>query len=772
MDNKNLAYNIMDVEDYYRGRIYYSVVLKLVKENGKKKKKMINPLYAWTKLKKPVYDKNKNSLALLTGKINNLFVIDYDNAEKYERDIKLYPELKNYVVRTNKGFHSYLKYHEDLEKLQNNRTLKIDFQGDGKCVFCPPSHYKDDEGNIYKYEKITNTTLEDLKEPSTELITYLFNTYSKKETPKDEKPKDKKSKDKKSKIKDCLNKMFNVNYDWTWSKEEESYIIKNNSYNCLVNDEKHSIINHSCMFINSKGYSIINCLSHGKKKILQKETPLLKTLKELLGLVQEKENRNNFEILRDYVYSVSEKKGYKKEGDLILRPLKNVPTHMEDYKPIGDFLDEIFQNKEEDELYRRYRVSPRNKENLLKYLRDYNDVELPRIERQPNIYSFNNGYYDIDEMKFYEFEEGKRYTTCSSVYINKDFTLNNLDTPNWDKLIKHHIKDEQIYDIFNALIGRLFYPLKKYDNWQVMVFLIGSANTGKSTIIEIIQSFFYKRDIGSISSNSETTFGLQNLYDKRVVICPDIPHNIKKTLEASLLQSMVSGEQVNVPRKNLTALCVDFKAPMLWAGNYLPNYIDKSRSVSRRMATFKVNNEVKEKDTTLKQKIIKNEIVALFIKFLTSYHKLRDKVKNITFEDWGRKLNIDYFDKQMEEFRRESDLLYQFITNPPGVNKTRNSNIWIEYKEGEITELETLKKKFKAFLKYKHNITSYRWSNTSDHSTLRKEGYFIKRLHICASCNKKAVKGCCSNYNVNNRRRKYVIENMVIRNEFIDDDDY
>jgi hypothetical protein len=126
----------------------------------------------------------------------------------------------------------------------------------------------------------------------------------------------------------------------------------------------------------------------------------------------------------------------------------------------------------------------------------------------------------------------------------------------------------------------------------------------------------------------------------------------------------------------------------------------------------------------------------------------------------------------MEEFRRESDLLYQFITNPPGVNKTRNSNIWIEYKEGEITELETLKKKFKTFLNYKHNITSYRWSNTSDHSTLRKEGYFIKRLHICAGCNKKAVKGCCSNFNRNNRRRKFIIENMVIRNEFIDDDEY
>ena len=755
----------MIADDYYKDYIVFSLTLTATKENDKIKKKQINAPKDWTKLNKSLFDKTQNALAILTGEKNNLFVIDYDEKENYERDISKYPELKNYVVETNKGFHIYLKYHKELEKLKSSRKHNIDFQGNNKCVYAPPTTYEDNEKNIYQYKKITKTTLKDLQEPSKELIKYFYDTYNT-ETIKTEK----------NKINDCLNKMFKSNYKWTWNLQDNKngYAFYNNDYCCLVQGDNHGSINHSCFFVNIKGYSIINCHSHNQKKISYKTDPELKTLKQLLGIIEEKEEKNKqptpFEILRDYVKKIAYNKGYKKDGDLILRPLENIPTHMEFYKTIDLVLDEIFEN-EENELYKLYRKTPRNKKLLIEYFTSYDDMEFSRIKRNSNIYSFNDGYVDINTMEFMEYEKDKKYNICSSVYIDGNFEEENTETPNWDKLIKHHIQDDFIYDIFNGLIGRLFYPLKQYDNWQVIPFLKGSANTGKSTIIEIIQSFFNVRETGSISSNFEKTFGLQNIYDKKLIICPDIPTNIKNVLEASLFQSMVSGETINVPRKCQTSISCEFLAPMLWAGNFLPNYNDKSRSVSRRIAIFDINNEVKEKDTTLKQKILTTEKVALFKKFLNSYHTLKDKVKNITFEDWGKKLNIDYFDKQTEEFRKESDYLFQFITNPPDVNKTRTSNIWIEYKEGAITELEELKKKFKAFLQFKHNITNYRWSNTSDTSTLQKEGYEIKNVNICASCNKKAVKGCCENYNSKNRRKKIVVVNMVIRNEFIDDED-
>jgi hypothetical protein len=158
-------------------------------------------------------------------------------------------------------------------------------------------------------------------------------------------------------------------------------------------------------------------------------------------------------------------------------------------------------------------------------------------------------------------------------------------------------------------------------------------------------------------------------------------------------------------------------------------------------------------------------MVSLLVKFIKAYTHYLEKFNTTVFEDWGKKFDIDYFDKARDEFKQETDILYAFLTAPPGANETKSSNIWIEQKEGEITPLETFKKTFKTYAKIKHNNPNYRWSNTSDNATLITGGYEIINLKICASCGKKAEKGCCGNFSKANRRNKVVIKNMVIRNE-------
>ncbi len=154
------------------------------------------------------------------------------------------------------------------------------------------------------------------------------------------------------------------------------------------------------------------------------------------------------------------------------------------------------------------------------------------------------------------------------------------------------------------------------------------------------------------------------------------------------------------------------------------------------------------------------------MEFTKAYFYYLEKFKDIVFEDWGRKYNIEYFDKARDEFKQESDILYAFLNAPPGANETKSSNIWIEHRENEITSLETFKKTFKTYAKIKHNNQNYRWSTTSDNATLISSGYEIINLKICASCGNKGEKGCCDNYSSGNRRNKVVIKNMIIRNGF------
>jgi hypothetical protein len=117
-------------------------------------------------------------------------------------------------------------------------------------------------------------------------------------------------------------------------------------------------------------------------------------------------------------------------------------------------------------------------------------------------------------------------------------------TPIWDKLVKTQLFDrdidttdsydesdeeEKLYTTFQALIGRLFVPVG-FDNWQVWPYLKGEGDTGKSTVIDIVRAMFPLDEVASYDSGRQQTFGLEDIYDKRLLLLfPDIPARCAKT---------------------------------------------------------------------------------------------------------------------------------------------------------------------------------------------------------------------------------------------------
>ena len=135
----------------------------------------------------------------------------------------------------------------------------------------------------------------------------------------------------------------------------------------------------------------------------------------------------------------------------------------------------------------------------------------------------------------------------------------------------YQVKEQDVFDVLEIAIGRLFFPVG-YDNWQIALFLKGLAETGKSTIIEIILAMFQSDDIAILAANMEAKFGLEPAHDKRLFACPDMPRDMARTLDQATLQSMISGENVPVPIKNQKAKPkVRWVAHLLFGSNYLPN---------------------------------------------------------------------------------------------------------------------------------------------------------------------------------------------------------
>ena len=127
--------------------------------DGIEKNKPIGMPSKWTEIinetNYKIYINNTHKvMCLLTGKINDLTIIDFDNKDVYELALNQYPELKNYrTIQTKRGYHIYCKYNPDV-KTRSNALVNydgVDIANDGHMVFAPPTSYIDLEDNVNAY---------------------------------------------------------------------------------------------------------------------------------------------------------------------------------------------------------------------------------------------------------------------------------------------------------------------------------------------------------------------------------------------------------------------------------------------------------------------------------------------------------------------------------------------------------------------------------------------------------------------------------------------
>jgi hypothetical protein len=264
------------------------------------------------------------------------------------------------------------------------------------------------------------------------------------------------------------------------------------------------------------------------------------------------------------------------------------------------------------------------------YLQNHRGIEFVDIIKDRNVFSFNdgiyitkkivNGLYTDDWIPYGTKKIASSVTSSNYFNFNfcsetrpdpndKDYVFNDwwsivlLKCPHFHSIMEYQEWETDVKKWMCIMIGRCLYTTGSLDNWQVIAFLLGQAGTGKSTIINFILKCIYEpSDVGTISNNIESKFGLQAIYKKLIFIAPEIKGNFK--LEQSEFQSLISGEGMSVAEKNKEAVSIEnWGVPGMLAGNEVPNYTDNSGSISRRLLNFLFNKKVKKGDTQLGLKI-------------------------------------------------------------------------------------------------------------------------------------------------------------------------
>ncbi|KAJ3079982.1 hypothetical protein HK102_003390 [Quaeritorhiza haematococci] len=399
---------------------------------------------------------------------------------------------------------------------------------------------------------------------------------------------------------------------------------------------------------------------------------------------------------------------------------------------------------------------------LAKNMEDTDSKYFPLVYRNSQYVAFNNGVWDLKTLKFHPLSTAGPGDIIAGHYLNFDFPddedWKNLDTPLFDELIGFQLPDPEVAYWFSVLIGRLQYTIKQHDDWQVMPFLQGAGGTGKSTVLAVVQTMFANDQLGNVGARHESSFGLMGLYTKRVVIAPDIPANIASRLPDGDFKTMITGDPTNVAIKHKDPVNMNWKAPMIWAGNMYPDYVDVRGSISRRIAKFEFNNIVTQTDGTLVNRITDTELGSLFVKCVSRYRFEAAKHQHGRFIDFAP----EYFRTADLEVTEAMNLFAQWLNGDADDNRTEYGTVHIEDCPDHVEWVSNIKSEFERSCRFK-NIRPPKWDSVRDKGFEARRLTVVKGVNVCRECGQIARGGanqCCDKYNMNNRTKKEIVMNV------------
>jgi hypothetical protein len=338
--------------------------------------------------------------------------------------------------------------------------------------------------------------------------------------------------------------------------------------------------------------------------------------------------------------------GYRRYRDQCCIEIRNTRA-WKPVKEIKDFVYDTTQKEDNPDMWKNLTSRGGLVSDVVRHLTNCKDFQFPEIKKDRHTWSFQNGllvgkdwsaedqkyrikFYPYNSRDFRELDP----TLVSCKYFDLPFDpyeeiedWYDIPTPHMQCVLDYQRFETDVCKWMYVFCGRLCFEVNELDGWQVIPFLKGIARSGKSTLITKVCKLFYEcEDVATLSNNIEKKFGLQSIYRGFMFISPEIKGDLQ--LEQAEFQSLVSGEDVSVARKNETALSMQWKTPGILGGNEVPNWKDNSGSILRRLATWNFGRQVADADPHLDQKL-EQEIPAILCKCLRAYldyaHKYADK---------------------------------------------------------------------------------------------------------------------------------------------------
>ena len=349
----------------------------------------------------------------------------------------------------------------------------------------------------------------------------------------------------------------------------------------------------------------------------------------------------SYQKLLIFLLKQAYRNGYRRYRDQCCKEIRNTRA-WKPVKEIKDFVYDETQKEDNAEMWLNLTNRGNMAHDVIRHLTNCKDIQFSEIKKDRHVWSFQNGLLDARPLEMVKDASGRRQTKfyrydgeefadldptlVSCKYFDQPFEpyddvedWYDIPTPHMQKVLDYQRFDEDVARWVYVFMGRLCFDVNELDGWQVIPFLKGIAQSGKSTLITKVARRFYEcEDVATLSNNIEKKFGLSSIYKGFMFISPEIKGDLQ--LEQAEFQSLVSGEDVSIARKCETALSMQWTTPGILGGNEVPNWKDNSGSILRRLATINFGRQIAPDvaDPHLEYKL-EAEMPAILCKCLRAY---------------------------------------------------------------------------------------------------------------------------------------------------------
>lgn len=252
-------------------------------------------------------------------------------------------------------------------------------------------------------------------------------------------------------------------------------------------------------------------------------------------------------------------------------------------------------------------LSDRQRSETLKYLNIYIQRNLKLSDA--NYIAFNNGVYNIVDDSFREFSPDVVVTNKIPHDYNPEAYSELCDKT----LNKLACEDVNIRALLEEMIGYTFY---RRNELRKCFILTGEKRNGKSTFLDLINALLGEENISALDIKElNRQFKTAELVNKLANIGDDISDDFIP--DGAIFKKLVSGNRVNVERKNANPFDFNNYAKFLFSANNIPRMKDKTGAILDRMIIVPFNAEFKDTDSDydpyIKYKLMAEDVMSYLI---------------------------------------------------------------------------------------------------------------------------------------------------------------